>query len=75
MSSNEPQEDQNIPTLLLSADRVAAALDISVRSLWRLRAAGQLPKPVKIGGSVRWRCEEITQWIADGCPALSRERS
>ena len=68
MSSNEPQEDQNIPTLLLSADRVAAALDISVRSLWRLRAAGQLPKPVKIGGSVRWRHEEIKQWIANGCP-------
>ena len=67
MNTNTAPEETVVP-ILLSADRVAAALDISVRTLWRLRAAGKLPAPVKIGGSVRWRYEEITLWIEAGCP-------
>ena len=56
--------------LLLAADRVAELLDISTRTLWRLRAAGKLPSPVKIGGSVRWRAKEIENWIEAGCPEV-----
>ncbi len=54
---------------LISADAVARLLDVSVRSLWRLRSAGQVPQPVRLGGAVRWRLDEIKKWIADGCPA------
>jgi predicted DNA-binding transcriptional regulator AlpA len=31
-------------------------------------AAGLLPKPVRIGHSVRWSVEEIKRWIAAGAP-------
>lgn len=54
--------------LLLSAEKVAELLNISIRTLWRLRAAGKLPAPVRLGGSVRWRPEEIAAWVNNGCP-------
>ena len=41
--------------------------DISVRTLWRLRAAGKVPPPIRLGGSVRWRMQELETWIASGC--------
>lgn len=58
-------------TLLLSADELAAMLSISKRSLWRLRSAGQLPRPVQLGGSTRWRRIEVEEWVAAGCPSLT----
>jgi predicted DNA-binding transcriptional regulator AlpA len=54
--------------LLLNAERLAAFLDRSVRSIWRDHAAGRLPRPVRIGGAVRWRKKEILAWISAGCP-------
>ncbi|MGE0608309.1 MAG: helix-turn-helix transcriptional regulator [Pirellulales bacterium] len=54
--------------LLVSADGLAQMLDLSVRTLWRLRSAGKIPAPMKLGGSVRWRLADIHAWIAAGCP-------
>ncbi len=57
-------------TLLLSASTLAKRLDISVRTLWRLRSSGKLPRPVHLGGSLRWRAREIDAWIKSGCPEV-----
>lgn len=54
--------------MLIGADSLARRLDISVRTLWRLRSSGRLPRPVKLGGSIRWRAAEISAWVAAGCP-------
>lgn len=60
--------------LLIAAAQVAKMLQISTRTLWRLNSAGSLPAPVRLGGAVRWRLEEIKIWIARGCPkAEARE--
>jgi excisionase family DNA binding protein len=59
--------------VLLSANRVAKMLQVSTRTLWRLHAAGKVVGPVKIGRSVRWRKDELMQWIAAGCPARSQQ--
>jgi predicted DNA-binding transcriptional regulator AlpA len=56
------------PPALITAAQVARLLQISMRTLWRMRSGGQLPAPVRVGSAVRWRIEEITKWIADGCP-------
>lgn len=53
---------------LISAGELADLLQISTRTLWRLRSAGKLVEPIKLGGSTRWRLEEVQQWIAAGCP-------
>ena len=55
--------------LLLSAETLAEFLQVSVRTLWRLRAERKIPTPVSVGGSVRWRTKDIEAWIAKGCPA------
>ncbi len=59
-------------TLLLTADVVAAMLNVSERTLWRLLSAGKVPQPVRFGRSTRWRTAEVRDWIERGCPALSR---
>lgn len=56
-------------TALLIPDTTAAAMAGVSRATWhRLRAAGKLPPAVKLGRSVRWRRDEVVQWISAGCP-------
>jgi excisionase family DNA binding protein len=72
MSGVTTDNDHAVPTettlLLLSARTLADRLGVSLRTLWRLRAARKLPTPVKIGGSIRWRADDIDDWIRTGCP-------
>ena len=68
-TTNEQKRQNEEPSLLLlSAQNLAKRLAISVRTLWRLRTSGKMPKPVKLGGTVRWRAEEIDAWVQAGCP-------
>ncbi len=57
---------------LITAAQLADMLSVSLRTLWRMRSGGRLPNPVRLGGAVRWRLEEIKQWIASGCPPVGR---
>jgi predicted DNA-binding transcriptional regulator AlpA len=54
--------------LLLPIEDVALILAVSIRSVQRLNSAGDLPEPVLIRGSVRWRRADIEAWVAAGCP-------
>ncbi len=62
VTTTEPE-----PYRLLSADSVAEALGVSKRQVWRLRSAGRLPEPVRIGRCVRWRAADLAEWVRDGC--------
>jgi predicted DNA-binding transcriptional regulator AlpA len=54
---------------LLISDRAAAALAGVSRAHWhRLRAAGKVPAPVRLGRKVLWRRSELVTWIEAGCP-------
>ncbi len=55
---------------LLTAEQLAGLLQVSERTVWRLRSAGKLPTPMEIGGSIRWHTESVRRWIEDGCPTL-----
>lgn len=59
--------DNETPASLLTAYQVAKALNISMRTLWRLKSAGKLPEAIRVGNSVRWRNDDLVEWIADGC--------
>jgi predicted DNA-binding transcriptional regulator AlpA len=54
--------------LAISARDLAEMLDVSLRQVWRLNSAGKLPKPIRLGGSVRWNRAEIQSWFEAGCP-------
>lgn len=55
--------------LLITAEEFAELMQISVRTLWRLRSAHRIPEPVRIGGTVRWSKIVILKWISEGCPS------
>jgi len=60
---------QTLPAPLLIPDVAAANLAGVSRAHWhRLRAAGKLPPPIKLGRKVLWRQLEIEEWITAGCP-------
>jgi len=56
-------------TILITADQLAAWLQISKRSLYRLRSDGTLPAPLRLRHAVRWRVADIEAWLTAGCPA------
>ena len=58
----------NITPLLISDVQAAALAGVSRASWHRLRAAGKIPTPIKLGRAVRWRRAEVVAWIDAGCP-------
>jgi len=56
---------------LLDAGALGKVLSLSRRQVFRLNASGKLPAPIRIGGAVRWRASEITDWLLVGAPDRS----
>jgi excisionase family DNA binding protein len=57
-----PREATELPKLLWTCHEAAAALSISLRTLWTLTAEGRIPC-VRIGRSVRYDPRDIRSWI------------
>ena len=53
------------PCLWLTQDQLAARLDISVRSLERMRNAGTGPRFSKAGKRVLYRLIDVEEWLAE----------
>jgi prophage regulatory protein len=68
MVDSKPLPDRR----LLNVDDVAAMLGVSGRHVYRLADAGKMPRPFKLGGAVRWDRLAIADWIASGCPQVSK---
>ncbi len=55
---------------LLTAQAVGVRLSLSKRAVFRMRSAGLICAPVKVGvGAIRWRLSDIEKWIELGCPS------
>ena len=61
------EQPDHLPDLL-SAHQVAERLGLSVRSVWRMASAGNLPKPIAISGRTLWRAPDVEAMI-DLAPA------
>ena len=62
----------SVDSLLLDAREAAAICGVS-RSHWlAMHSAGRVPLPVRLGRAVRWRRDELRQWIEAGCPGRDR---
>ena len=68
MSKTQPTSEAEAASLLVDANQVAELLDVSIRHVRRLHAAGRLPKHVLLGSSVRWVRSTVEAWTEDGCP-------
>jgi predicted DNA-binding transcriptional regulator AlpA len=67
--------------LAVDAKGLAKMLELSVRTIRTMDAAGKLPRPIRLNGySVRWPIGEIKDWLNAGAPdrrtweALKKER-
>ena len=57
------------PSLLMTAKDLADSMQIGMRSVWRMDAAGELPRPANLPGRLkRWRRDEILAWLDADCP-------
>lgn len=68
MSTVEKVDADGVEPVVVTARQLAIMLQVSKRTLFRMRSAGRLPAPLRVGGVVRWRLADVRNWIADGCP-------
>ena len=68
IAASEPHGDGREDPKLLTVSALAGLLSVSVRQAHRMNRAGLLPRPLKIGGCVRWREDEISRWLKCGAP-------
>ena len=61
------------PAALMTDKETAALLGISTRHLHRLRDRQKIVPPLRLGGSVRWRRQQVLDWLEDGAPPVGRE--
>lgn len=63
-------EPERAPAELLDVQDVAALLNVSPRTVYRLSDSGGMPRPYKLGALVRWSRSAIEDWIAGGCKSV-----
>lgn len=52
------------PSQYLTDRTLAARYEVARSTIWRWLKEGQLPKPIKLAGSTRWRLADVEQWEA-----------
>lgn len=57
-----------IPPFVADARRLARLLGCGLRTVRTWDAAGKLPAPIRLGGRVVWRLDEIRAWLRAGAP-------
>jgi excisionase family DNA binding protein len=70
--SSAANEADGIPAsaALLTADQVAALLQLDRRTVERKTAAGQIPGACKVGHARHYVRADVEQWIAGGGPQV-----
>ena len=54
---------------LLTAGDLAKRLRVSLRQVYRMNKSAVIPRPLQLGGCIRWREDEISEWLKSGAPA------
>jgi len=62
----------NLEPLALTAIQAAKLLGVSRSHFFKLASSGRLPLPVRLGRAVRWRRDELVEWLEAGCPTLDK---
>ena len=56
------------PPEQVPAKLAAPLCGVSVATWHRLNSARKIPAPVRLGGRVLWRVQELRDWMGAGCP-------
>ena len=70
---NPPIADRREP-LLVDSRAASMMLGITVQRLRGLKDYGRMPQPLRLGwgGTVRWRTNELREWVRVGCPRVEQ---
>jgi excisionase family DNA binding protein len=58
----------------VTAEQIAAALQVSLKSVRRLDAERLIPGRFLVGRRVRFKRDLVEKWIGEGCPPPARPR-
>lgn len=61
------QEPRILPgtSLLVDADELAALLSVSAATICRMNSGGKVPRPLRLGGAVRWHRQTVENWLRE----------
>lgn len=59
---------RKLSPLVVDARRLSRLLCAGLRTIRCWDTTGKLPAPIRIGGRVVWRVDEIRKWLAAGAP-------
>lgn len=65
----------NSSALSLPGAAAAELIGVSQSHFYQLLRTGRLPRPIRLGRSVRWLRAELEAWLAAGAPSRSRWES
>lgn len=61
--------------LLISGGEVCRRINIGKSKLHQMIRSGHFPvRPIRMGRAVRYRADELSRWVAAGCPNADRWR-
>lgn len=60
---------RKLAPFVVDARRLARLLCAGLRTVRCWDTSGKLPKPLRIGGRVVWRVDEIREWLTAGAPS------
>ena len=58
---------------LLKIREVAKLCNLGRSTIRKHEAMGLFPKHIKINGALRWRRQDVEDWIAAGCPRVGNK--
>lgn len=71
-TTNEPTIDVNALPAVMTADDVAALLQLSRKTVYAAFKKGEIPGGRRIGAAIRFSRDRVLQWLADGQACASR---
>lgn len=70
--TNMTTDATTMEAVLLTAEQSWMLCGLGKSSWYKNMSAGRIPAPVRIGGALRWRRDELLAWIDAGCPPMTR---
>lgn len=70
--ANDDGDVLAVDAALLTAEQAWTLCGLSKSAWYKYHSAGKIPAPVRIGGALRWRRDELLAWINAGCPSRTK---
>lgn len=54
-----------IAGMLLTVKQVAEMLGVTTSTVWRWRDQMEIPQPIVVGATLRWRRSDLEKWLSE----------